>query len=115
MADSNAITFYRGDSYPISLTIKDAATKAAVNLSGASLKLTVNSEPSPLNDDEQVFQLEGVVQEPATGGIVRFTPTAEDTSLPVKKYFYDIELTDSDGNIRTVVKSTFSILQDITK
>lgn len=48
------------------------------------------------------------------GGVVTFTPTAANTAI-IGAYFYDVQLTDADGNVRTVVKNTFTITQDITK
>jgi hypothetical protein len=114
MANTHEITMYRGDSYPLSFTIKNKDTSAAVDLTGGALVMTVNPERDPVDASEVLFQLNGVMDAPATG-VATFTPSELDTDLPVGKYYYDIEYTDAAGNVRTIVKSTFAITQDITK
>ena len=54
------IEWYRGDSYPLTLTVKDKATKLAIDLTGMTLLLSVNSEQNPADDTNQLFQVSGV-------------------------------------------------------
>jgi hypothetical protein len=109
-----AITMYRGDSYPITLTLTDKATAAAIDLTGCTLLMTVDETENPTDDSTMLFEVEGALDADPETGKATFTPLAADTAT-VGNYFYDIQLTDADGNIRTVVKSTFVISQDITK
>lgn len=108
------LSLYRGDSYPIAFTLKDAATSAAIDLTGCSVLLTVDTLANPPDDTTNVFQLTGVIDAVPTTGKVYFTPTSTDTAT-VGSYHYDVQLTDADGNIRTVVKSTLTISMDVTK
>lgn len=108
------ISLYRGDSYPIAFTLKDAATSAPMDLTGCSLLLTVDTLAEPPDATTKVFQLPGVLDAVPVTGKVYFTPTTAHTAT-VGSYFYDVQLTDADGNIRTVVKSTLAIVMDITK
>ena len=108
------ISLFRGDSYPIAFTIKDATTSTPLDLTGCSLLLTVATLFDPPDDTTQVFQLAGVLDAAPTTGKVYFTPETTDTAV-VGSYYYDVQLTDSDSNIRTVVKSTLTISMDITK
>ena len=108
------LSLYRGDSYPIAFTLKDAPTSTPVDLTGCSLLLTVDTLAEPPDDTTQLFQLTGVIDANPTTGKVYFTPATTDTAT-VGSYYYDVQLTDADGNIRTVVKSTMTIAMDITK
>lgn len=110
----NPITIYRGDSYPIVLTIKDSATSLPLDLTSCSLLLTVDTLENPPDATTKVFQVVGVLDADPTTGVVVFTPTTADTAV-AGDYYYDVQLTDADGNVRTIVKSTFTVTMDITK
>lgn len=111
---TTAITMYRGDSYPITLTLTDKTTKAAIDLTGCSLTMTVDTLSAPPDDTTKVFEVAGVLSATPTDGRATFVPTSEDTST-VGTLYYDIQLTDADGNVRTVAKDKFTVAQDITK
>lgn len=111
---TQAITMYRGDSYPITLTLTDKTSGASINLTGCTLLMTVDSLAEPPDDTTKLFEVSGVLDADPTTGKATFTPTSTHTATP-GSYFYDVQLTDADGNIRTVVKSTFVVSQDITK
>ena len=111
---TQAITMYRGDSYPITLALTDKTSGNPIDLTGCTLLLTVDSLEEPPDDTTALFDIPGVLDADPTTGKVTFTPTSTDTGTP-GSYFYDVQLTDGDGNIRTVVKSTFTVSQDITK
>jgi len=106
---------YRGDSYPLIFTIKDSATDDPISLSGCALVMTVASSKNPIDDGSELFEVNGVIDADPTTGIVSFTPTTSNTNLAPGKYYYDIQLTDSLSNIRTIIKSELKIIQDITK
>ena len=108
-----SISMYRGDSYPITFTLKDSSG-SVVPLTGCSLLMTVNTLENPVDDTTKLFEVTGILATDPATGVVQFTPTAANTAV-VGAYFYDVQLTDTDGNVRTVVKNTFTITQDITK
>jgi len=109
----NDITIYRGDSYDLSFTITDSATSLPVPLNGATLKMTVTTIKDPPDNTTKLFDIDGVVDADPTTGIVTFKPTSVNTAA-IGKYFYDIQLSGS-GDIRTVQKAAFNIVQDNTK
>lgn len=119
MASLGDMTWRRGDSYTFTLTIKDATTSQPIDITGYSFKFTVNTEKSPVDDTNQKFQVVGVVDpdQVTNTGKVGFTPTTTDTDIAEAKYYYDVEMTDSSGNIRTIspVGAKFDMRQDITK
>lgn len=107
------ISMYRGDSYPISFTLKDSAG-TAIDLTGCALVMTVDSTENPTDATTKKFEVAGVLADDPTTGVVQFTPTSANTS-DVGAFFYDVQLTDANGSVRTVAKNTFVINQDITK
>ena len=109
------VEWYRGDSYPLELTIKDKATGNVVDISGYSFKFTVDEKENPINTDTQKFSVDGVLDaDPATGK-ASFTPTDSETDLSPKTYFYDVQMIDGSSNKRTIAKGKFKVIQDITK
>ena len=112
--DAAAISVYRGDSYPVVFTLKDKATKAAIDLTGSTVKMTVDSLKEPPDNTTKVFEVAGVLDADPTTGKVSFLPTATNTAT-AGTFFYDVQLTGADGSVRTVAKSTFTITMDITK
>lgn len=109
------INMYRGDSYPITFTLKDGASGDLIDLTSSSFILTVSTAENPVDDTTKLFDCIGLLDADPTTGKVSFTPTTTDTDIARKKYYYDVQQTDSVGNIRTVVKDVFNILMDVTK
>lgn len=107
------ISMYRGDSYPITFTLKDSAG-STIDLTGCSLLMTVDQLENPPDDTTKLFDVTGALSDDPTTGVVMFTPTSANTAT-IGSYFYDVQLTDAYGNIRTVAKNTFTVSQDITK
>jgi hypothetical protein len=101
--DSNAKGFVRQDSAGI-----------AIDVSGFSFKLTVNSEKDPANTDNQQFTIAGVLVD-AVNGQISFAPTITDTDIAPDTYFYDIEQIDAGGGKATLIIGKCLIVQDITK
>ena len=110
--DKNAIEYRRGDSYSRTVTVTDQG--APVDLTDCVALLTVSTAENPVDDTTEVFQLIGIIDdEPATGK-VHFIPSTTDNGT-AGIFFYDVEITDVAGNVRTPIKSTWTITQDITK
>lgn len=115
------LSWRRGDSYPITLTIKDKSVtpSVAINITGYSFKMTVTTVKDPVDETTQLFQVIGEVDadQGANTGKVHFTPSAVDTDQLSGKYFYDVEMTDASGNIRTISPygAKFTLNQDQTK
>lgn len=108
------IIFYRGDSYPIEVTVWENKSEGTpLNLSGSALFLTVNSEKNPDDITNQVFSVSGVITD-ASNGKVEFHPTSGQTNQTPGEYWYDISLIN-DSTHRTIVKNIFYISQDINK
>jgi hypothetical protein len=115
--DPLSITYFRGDSYPINVTVKDNATGEPIDLAGATLRMTVDRRENPTDNTTKLFEISGVIKNPSINGRVLFTPTSEYVAN-IGNFFYDIQMvTGSHPNevVRTIAKSKFNITQDITK
>jgi hypothetical protein len=108
------ITYFRGDDWPMTITVVDQTTKVPVDITGFSFVLTVNSEQNPTDTTHQTFTVTGVIVSGAEGR-VSFTPTTVQTNITAQVYYYDIQMVDGGGHRKTVVKDTFTITQDIGK
>lgn len=75
--------------------------------------MTVTTIRAPPDASTKLFDVDGVIDaDPMTGKVV-FKPTSLYTAA-IGKYFYDIQLTGA-GEVRTVQKAAFNIIQDNTK
>jgi hypothetical protein len=106
------ISRVRGDTFPFTFTLRDSAG-TAVNITGNTFLLTVDTREEPTDASTLVFQATGVVSV-GTDGKVTFTLTTPQAATTPGDYFYDLQMT-SGSAIRTVAKSTYTVIQDITK
>lgn len=113
MATVNVIERYRGDTVADEFTIVDE-NGTAVDITGFSFKLTVNSLKNPPDDTTQLYSLTGVITN-ASGGVVEFAPSSIQANQSPGKYFYDVQMTDAGGKLKTIEKGVYKYLQDITK
>jgi len=107
------ICISRGDTMAFQFAITTSAG-AAVDITGFSFLLTVDPSEEPVDNSNNLFQLVGVITN-GPGGIVEFSMSTLEANQTPNVYFYDLEMTDGGGKIRTVVKGKFEFKQDITK
>ena len=106
------ITRRRGDTYPDVIKIS-APSGGAADLTGCTVVMTLNSKKEPPDDTTQVYQLMASIADPLSG-IVEFAPNSTQADL-VGFYYFDIQMTDMLGVIRTIQTGTYEYKQDITK
>ena len=109
------IFYYRNDTQPIRVTIRDRKTLAPLDVTGKNFLLTVDPVENPTSSAANLVQLTGAIED-AAGGIVAFTPGATDMDFAPGDYWFDIQM-DDGGNVnrRTIIKDRFYHKQDITK
>lgn len=107
------ITRTRGDTYADQFKVTLKLSGQPADLTGCSFLMTLNSNSSPDTNTAPAYQLVGVVSDPATG-IIEFAPTAEQADQ-VGTFYFDIQMTDANGKIRTLMLDTYTYTQDITK
>ncbi len=108
------ITRRRGDTYADEFTLKSKATGLPINLTGYAFTMTVDPSAAPVDAAGNLFSLAGTIVD-AAAGRVEFAPSAVQADQTPGTYFYDVQMTDGAGRIRTVAAGKYKIVQDITK
>jgi len=106
------IVRYRGDSWAPEFEIRQG--KAAYDVTGSSFRLTVNPSRAPADAFGQAFQLVGVIVD-GPAGLVRFPASAASAEAAPGAYRFDVEETNSAGEVRTIVVGRWDVKQDISK
>jgi hypothetical protein len=106
------ICITRGDTVPWTFTIK--SNGVVVDITGYTFLLTVDPSEEPTTSANNLFQLSGtIVNGPA--GLVRFAMTTGQANQTPGVYYYDLQMTDGSGAIRTIAEGEFEFEQDVTK
>jgi flagellar hook assembly protein FlgD len=101
----------RGDTRRVTFKIADSYG-SSVNLTNwSNFIMTVNSEANPVDDTNQVAQQTGIMVD-AKAGRVAFVC---DGTVPIGDYYYDVQATDANSEITTLVDGRYTVAQDITK
>lgn len=103
----------RGDTYADEIAVTSTITDLPIDITGYSFKLTLDPDKNPIDASGNVYVLTGSIID-AANGIVGFSPSAVEADQ-LGTFFYDIEMTDGAGKIRTIEKGKYKYLQDITK
>lgn len=106
----SSITRFRGDTNPIRLSL--TSDGSPLDVTNCSFLLTVNEGENPEDTTYQVLQSIGEIIAPASDGIVEFPI---DGTTDAGRYYYDVQMTDASGKVKTVAKGIYFIRQDITK
>lgn len=107
------LTRKRGDTYADEVAVTDSAG-TAIDITGYTFTMTVDPERYPATAANNLFSLTGVITD-AANGLVEFAPSAVQADQTPGRYWYDIQMTDAAGKIRTIVADRYTIQQDITK
>lgn len=111
--DEIDVTRVRGDTFPFAFNMKDSNGNA-VDITGFSYKLSVDTREEPDDETTQLFKLTGSITD-AANGVVQFTLSEAQSDQDPSEYYFDVEQTDDNSKIRTVVKGKWTVVQDATK
>lgn len=112
LSDKMYVVRYRGDTYADEFTVFDDCTGELVDITGCVLRLTLATKRNPKSIDQIVYTLTGIIDRTKLG-TVYFAPTESQADM-VGFYFYDIELREPQGVVRTLAKDRYIYKQDIT-
>lgn len=102
----------RGDTYPEIFRL--LVNGAVQNLTGyTNFKLSVHTIEDPPDLTTQEFELTGAIVS-APAGTYSFAPSAAQPVL-AGNYFYDVQVTEPSGFIRTIQKGAWDVGQDKVK
>lgn len=106
----------RGDTK--SLRIKLTEKGKAVDVTGYTAVLTIDTVQFPPDNTTNVFQAPGVPDAVPTSGVMIFDFADFDSlgdDVQPGSYYYDVQVTDGSGRKFTPLVGAFSVVQDITK
>lgn len=113
------ITAYpRGDTRVLNIQVYQSDGATPFNLTGCTVYFTLNSSKAPTDDGTDVSAAlktsTNSFSTPASGlAVITLTNTLTQP-LVGGKYYYDIQLKDSSGNITSLGQNTFTVVDDIT-
>lgn len=108
------ITRHRGDTYADEIAVTNSSTKTAVDITGYTFIMTVDPNKYPDDATNNIMQITGNITD-AANGLVEFAPTVQQADIVPGIYWYDIQMTDTLGRIRTIDYGKYKVIQDITK
>lgn len=104
----------RGDSTNINVTFTDENSDP-VNITGKTIFFTAkNKIDEEVDDSDAVITKDVITHSNPTAGQTVIALTADDTSVPIGEYFYDIQMV-GDGQVLSIERGILEVLQDVTK
>jgi hypothetical protein len=112
MAAKINITRFKGDTYQVILHIKNP-DRTPFDLTGRSFTLSVIAGKDK-GTTSYLLQSTGTsIGDPAEG-VLGFPLTPEQVAH-VGSYDYDVEMTDTDGTVKTIAHGAWLFIQDVTQ
>jgi hypothetical protein len=106
------LTAIKGDTTIFELTITDQ-DGVAVNLTGATVFLTVKTKPND-TDASAILKKDVTAHTDPTHGITRVILSNTEMNIAPGAYYYDIQVKSSAGLIQSIASDSFRVIQDIT-
>ena len=107
------LTRKRGDSFADEMEVISRTTQAPMDITGYSFVLTVDPSSNPTSNTDNLFALTGLITDPVAG-LVEFAPSTAQSDV-VGSFYYDIQMTDDVGKVRTIQTGRYVFEQDISK
>lgn len=105
------VSFYQGDTQNLVVSITDENNNT-VDISSATFKWNLDSRSYPVNKDMSSGDI--TLSNPSIGEVtIKINP--EDTANLSGVFFHELEMTDADGNISTVIQDKITILRALIK
>jgi len=112
---------FRGDTKPVKRALTQSGSPSVVDITGFSFLLTVNTSKNPNTDvtpavGSEQFQISATITDGPNGKFqFDYDASPNPSEIPAGSYFYDIQMIDGGGIVRTIAKSKYVVKQDITK
>ena len=106
-------TAYRGDTFARTLTFQDgAATPTAIDLTDYSASAQVRASA---DSTKLLATFTCTITAPTEGTMTLGLLPSDTSSLDSGRYFWDLQLTDSNGAVTTYLAGRFTLTGDVTK
>lgn len=103
------ISHTRGDTF--NRTIKFTDASGALDITGSTVVFSIKKQ---VDDATPYFTKTFTISNPTEGEAVLTITATESKSFEIGTYVYDIQWTDSNGNVKTVLKGNFTVTYDVT-
>jgi hypothetical protein len=103
------LIIYRGDYFPISVTIRDS-NNVALNLTGYTAEALI--KPDYASATTYAFTATITA---ATGKVDLLLPSTVSATLVPGSYIWDFQLTDPSGNVRTYIAGDVTVYDEVSK
>ena len=110
---ANELEIYRGDTLTITVTVTDDEGDA-FDLTSYTMKLTVKNNSQDTDANALIGPITATISAPTTG-VGSIAISAVQSAVDIGEYVYDIQINNSTTDVKTIVKSTFTVLDDVTK
>ena len=108
------LTIYRGDSKTYSLSFTDGTNP--INITGYTIFFTVKAVTDNATDDTNALITKTVTSHTdAANGLTSVVLSSTDTDIIVGSHLYDFQYKTDTGEIATIEKGTYQVLEDVTK
>lgn len=104
---------YKNDTFDgVRFTLLNSDSETPINLTGVSIKTQFRYKNSKGRVMKEITDLDGITIEDAVNGIFKIDAFIIDWEANI--YYYDVEITFSGGIVKTYIKGTLQVIQDIT-
>lgn len=104
------LVLYKGDYFPLRVTLKDSAGIAPLDLTGYTAAAQIRSD-----FDDTVFYAFDVTITPLIGQIDLLLTSDTSELIPAGSYVWDFEVTDPSGQTRTYITGDVQMLAEVTR
>ena len=104
---------YKNDTFDgVRYTLIDIDAQTPINLTDVTIKIQFRYSSKVGKVQKEITEADGITIEDAVNGIFKIDPFIIDWA--VNTYYYDIEITFTNGVVKTYVQGTLKVIQDIT-
>lgn len=108
------ITRKRGDTYADEIEVKSQNTGLVLDVTGYTFVMAIDPSKFPETATNNLYSINGTILD-GPNGIVEFAPSAVQADQIPGIYYYEIQMTDTTGRIRTISSGKYTYTQDIVK
>lgn len=104
---------YKGDTYDgVQFTILNTEDSSPVDLTGVVIKVQFRFGTKVGAIEKQIVTGDGITLSDPENGVFSINPFIIDWQAG--SYYYDVEMTFQNGNVRTYIEGTIKVIQDVT-
>jgi len=104
---------YRGDTYDgVQFTLLNTEDSSPIDLTGVSIKIQFRYNSKIGGIQKEITDGNGVTISNAVNGVFSIDPFLIDWAPDI--YYFDVQMTFTNGVVRTYIQGTIKVIQDVT-